>query len=396
MSGRALVFAACLLSSALLAQPESTPETQGVDSEDLVRLVHYIDGQAKGLDSLVMIRHGHVIFEVYYEPYGRDEVHILNSVTKSFVSALIGIAIDKGYLPNDENKLADWFPKAAADRKAAIDIRHLLTMTSGIDWPQYGRNNVSRQMDESPNWVQFILNRPMAHDPGTQSNYSNGDAHLLSAVLQRATGESALEFGWKHLFQPLGIPKPRWDHDPQGINIGSATIYMTPRDMAKLGMLYMHHGAWQGTQIVPEVWVRKSLKRNTSIEISAGQADYGYYWWLYPALGMSEAWGGAGQRIAVFENLDLVTVMTGDISDDAPVTSFSSEIYNRILRAVKDSSSLAENAPALAELRRLLAGPARSRPKRSFWDANGSLPVAVAALVAAVAGTLWWRARSAA
>jgi CubicO group peptidase (beta-lactamase class C family) len=267
--------------------------------------------------------------------------------------------------------LLDYFPEIADASKypgkASIQIRDLLTMNSGIDWPQYGPNNVSDEMGHSPNWVEFILRRPMAAKPG--SNYSNGDAHLLSALIQRATGEDSLEFGWKHLFQPLGIPRPRWFRDPQGINIGSATSYLPPREMAKLGYLYLHDGAWAGKQIVPAEWVQVSLQRHTGIQISAGIADYGYYWWLYPKLGMSEAWGGAGQRIAIFRDLDLVIVMTADISDDAPVTSFSTEIYRRIVSSVKARSTLPENLPSLDILHGLIreAATTRPRPQRVSW-----------------------------
>jgi CubicO group peptidase (beta-lactamase class C family) len=349
-------FFAC--ASALLSAqsvntwPESTPEQQGVDSADLSRLLQYIREERNEIDSLVVIRHGQLILETYYHGYTRDQPHILNSVTKSFVSALTGIAIHDGFIASDRSKISEWFPE-----KPAIEVQHLLSMTSGIDWPQTASVNASRDMDRSPNWVQFILARPMAAAPGSKSNYSNGDAHLLAAVLQRATGEDVLEFATKRLFQPLGIPQPRWDRDPQGVNIGSATIYMTPRDMVKLGQLYLKEGAWQGQQIVPADWVRKSLERHTGVVISKGIADYGYFWWLYPKLGMFEAWGGAGQRIAVFRDLDLLVAMTANISDDTPVSSFSQEVYRRIVNAAKSPSSLPENRAAEAELQRADGAP---------------------------------------
>jgi len=352
---------------------ESTPESQGMDSTELVKLLRYINQQGKTLDSLLVIRHGRLILELYYPPYTRDEEHIVNSVTKSFISALVGIAIEQGYVRSDRSTLLDYLPEVANAStypgKAAIQIRDLLTMNSGIDWPQYGPNNVSDEMGRSPNWVHFILSRPIAAKPGSQSNYSNGDAHLLSAIIQRATGEDSLEFGWEHLFQPLGMPRPKWFRDPQGINIGSATIYLPPREMAKLGYLYLHDGAWEGSQVVPAEWVRASLERHTGIQTSAGFVDYGYYWWLYPQLGMSEAWGGAGQRIAIFRNLDMVTVMTADISDDAPVTAFRSEIYKRILRAARAQTALPENVRSLDELRGLVrsAAAAQPHPERASW-----------------------------
>jgi CubicO group peptidase (beta-lactamase class C family) len=366
---------------------EATPESQGMDSTELVKLLRYINQQGKALDSLLIIRHGRLILDLYYPPYTRDKEHIVNSVTKSFISALVGIAIDRHYVSSDRSPLLDYFPEVADASKypgkASIQIRDLLTMNSGIDWPQYGPKNVSDEMGRSPNWVEFILRRPMAAKPGSQSNYSNGDAHLLSAIIQRATGEDSLEFGWKHLFEPLGMPRPRWFRDPQGINIGSATIYLPPREMAKLGYLYLHDGAWAGKQIVPAEWVRASLQRNTGIQTSAGLVDYGYYWWLYPQLGMSEAWGGAGQRIAIFRDLDLVTVMTGDISDDAPVTSFSTEIYRRIMKSAKANPTLPENLPSLDTLRGLIrtAAATRPRPQHVSWPMTTTVILLVFGMV---------------
>jgi len=136
--------------------------------------------------------------------------------------------------------------------------------------------------------------------------------------------------------------------------------------MAKLGYLYLHDGAWAGKQIVPAEWVRASLERHTGIQINAGIADYGYYWWLYPKLGMSEAWGGAGQRIAIFRDLDLVTVMTGDISDDAPVTPFSTEIYRRIMSSAKARQTLPENVSSLDTLHGLIRAAAATRPRPQY------------------------------
>jgi len=353
-----------------------------VDSAELSQLLQYIREERNAIDSLVVIRHGQLILETYYHGYTRDQPHILNSVTKSFVSALTGIAIHDGFIASDRSKISEWFPGTPA-----IEVQHLLSMTSGIDWPQTASVNASRDMDRSPNWVQFILARPMAATPGTTSNYSNGDAHLLSAILNRATGEDVLEFATRRLFQPLGIPKPKWDRDPQGVNIGSAAIYMTPRDMVRLGQLYLKEGAWEGKQIVSVEWVRKSLERHTGIVISKGIADYGYFWWLYPKLGMFEAWGGAGQRIAIFRDLDLVVAMTANFSDDAPVSSFSHEVYRRIVNAAKSRSSLPENRAAMAELQ--VARAAEPLPPRT----RGPWPWLIAAGGMVLAGSAWllWR-----
>jgi CubicO group peptidase (beta-lactamase class C family) len=206
--------------------PSSSPEKQGLDPAALVKLLEYIEEQGRDVHSLLVIRNGYIVMEVYYFPYTRDTKHILNSCTKTFVSALVGIAIDKGYIRGTNSTVLDFFPEYRNtnqdQRKGRITIEHLLTMTSGIDWPQYGPNNISDQMGKSGDWVKFILDRPMAAEPGSRFNYSNGDSHLLSAIIQRATGETALDFGWKYLFQPLGISDVRWDYDPWGRHSNSA------------------------------------------------------------------------------------------------------------------------------------------------------------------------------
>lgn len=332
----------------------STPEEQGMDSVALIKIFEYVEEENKDIHSLLVIRNGYIVLEAYYHPYTWDRKHILNSCTKSFVSALVGIAIDEGYIHNENSSVLDYFPEYdIADNdelKKRIEIEHLLTMTSGIDWPQYGRDNISDQMVRSDDWVRFILDRPMAADPGSQSNYSNGDAHLLSAIIQKTTGKTALDFGWELLFRPLGISDVRWDYDPQGINIGSATMYIIPRDMAKLGYLYLNNGIWEGETIISSDWVDLSFQSHTRIQTAGGFADYGYYWWIYPERGLYEAWGGQGQRIGVFPDLNIVTVMTSDIPDDTPISPFFSSMYDYIVESAKSSSALPENPEALAEL----------------------------------------------
>lgn len=328
----------------------STPEKQGMDSATLLEIFKFIENQSKDIHSLLIIRNGYIVLEAYYHPHTWEQKHIINSCTKSFISALVGIAIDKGYIKDENNNVLDYFPEYDisnnAELKKKIKINHLLTMTSGIDWPQYGPNNISDKMGKSNDWVKFILDRPMAAEPGDQANYSNGDSHLLSAIIQKTTGKKALDFGWDHLFRPLGISDVTWYLDPQGINIGSATIYIVPRDMAKLGYLYLNNGVWEGKSIVPSDWVHSTFQSHTKI----GPSDYGYYWWLYPERGFCEAWGGQGQRIGVFPELNIVTVMTSDIPDDSLRSPFFSSIYDYIVESVKSSSDLPANSEALAEL----------------------------------------------
>src|SRR5262249_21346638 len=147
---------------------------------------------------------------------------------------------------------------------------------------------------------------------------SNGDSHLLSAALQDAVGSTALEFARKKLFAPLGITDIAWDHDPQGRSIGSAALQMRPIDMAKVGFLYLRGGKFEGLRIIDRGWVDKSVSRQVGMPTRGGPVAYGYYWWLYPERGVTEAWGGAGQRISVIRDLGIVVVTTANDPDDYP------------------------------------------------------------------------------
>ena len=332
----------------------STPEEQGMDSSTLLEMFEYVEKQPSGIHSLLIVRNGYIVLEAYYHPHTWDQKHIINSCTKTFVSALTGIAISKGFIKDVDSNVLDYFPEYNISNndelKKGIKIKHLLTMTSGIDWPQYGPNNISDRMGKSDDWIKFILDRPMASKPGDQTNYSNGDSHLLSAIIQKTTGKTALDFGWDHFFTPLGISDVTWYRDPQGVNIGSATIYIIPRDMAKFGYLYLNKGKWGGKSIVPADWIDTSFQSHTKMPTKGGPVDYGYYWWLYPERGLYEAWGGQGQRIGVFPELNIVTVMTSDIPTDSPRSPFFSNIYEYIVESVKSSNALPPDAAASSEL----------------------------------------------
>src|SRR5215471_8758912 len=338
---------------------ESTPEEQGMDSKALATGLEEIAVESKGLQSLLVVRHGCLVLETYRPPYGRDQKHYLNSATKSVLSGLVGIAIQEGRLREDDRVLS-FFPDFMATeqdaRKKQITIKQLLTMSSGISWPQTATGeNASVDMGKSSDWARFILDRPMAAEPGGVINYSNGDSHLMAAILQKATGSTALEFARENLFGPLGIEDVAWDTDPQGRNIGSAALKMRPVDMAKFGLLYLHGGKAGGRPVVPLGWVKRSLTPQVKMPTKGGPADYGYYWWLYPDQKLFEAWGGAGQRIGVFRELDLVVVMTADMPQDYPRSPFAAKMYETIQGSIRSTKPLPANPAAMSALKRSLA-----------------------------------------
>jgi CubicO group peptidase (beta-lactamase class C family) len=341
--------------SRAVAVCSSTPEEQGIDSNALARALREMGDDSKGLHSLLAIRNGCVVLEAYWPPYHREQKHYLNSATKAVLSALIGIAIHDGRLREDDF-VASYFPEHVAvdadPRKRRIRIKHLLTMSSGIFWPQTRSVNASDEMGRSSDWVRFILDRPMAAEPGSVANYSNGDSHLLSAILQKATGTTALDFARKRLFEPQGISDVAWDSDPQGRSIGSAALQMRPVDMAKFGSLYLSYGEWERHGVVERAWVEKSLTAHVKMPTSGGPADYGYYWWLYPDRGLFEAWGGAGQRIGVLRSIGVVVVMTADLPNDIPRSPFAARLYEKFRQSVKSSHQLPASPSAFSDLQR--------------------------------------------
>jgi CubicO group peptidase (beta-lactamase class C family) len=184
-------------------------------------------------------------------------------------------------------------------------------MTSGLDWPE--GDPIYGQMVRSPDWVRFVLDRPMVEEPGKRFDYCSGCSHVLSAIVQETSGMSTLEFARTYFFKPLGISNVVWQSDPKGIVNGGWGLQLAPRDMAKLGYLYLNQGVWDGWQVVPADWVRTSVEKHVG---TGEELDYGYQWWVYPALNAYTARGRGGQLIFVIPNLDMVVVFTANVSDD--------------------------------------------------------------------------------
>jgi CubicO group peptidase (beta-lactamase class C family) len=331
----------------------STPEQQGLDSPTLLSMFHSIQAQSPHLHSLLIIRHGYLVTEAYFYPFQRDLRHNLHSCTKSITSALAGVAIQEGLLEGVNQPILELLPRpnvAEGDpRKQAITLEHLLTMTSGLDWPEeqlpyFSIRNPSTQMYQRQNRIQYVLGSRVADEPGRKFNYNSGGSHLLSAIIQERARMSTLAFAQTHLFQPLGISNVFWPADPQGINLGEAGLEMTPRDMAKFGYLYLQKGTWAGKQIVPADWVKASTE--THIETHWGWG-YGYQWWIRPGGGYS-AIGWGGQYIFVLPDQDMVVVFTGGLLAESTLPE--ELVDNYIVPSVKSSEPLPENPAGMASL----------------------------------------------
>jgi CubicO group peptidase (beta-lactamase class C family) len=293
----------------------SPPEAQGMDSQKLAQLLQAIRQEQLNLHSLLIIRNGYIVSETYFQPYTAQTDHEVYSVTKSVVATLVGIAIDKRYIDSVNQPVASFFrgdtfqqPGAGKD---AMTLEDLLTMRSGLDWQE--DDSAFRHMYQSSDWVRFVLDTPMREQPGQQFRYCSGCSHLLSAIIQRRTGMNTHDFAQQNLFEPLGIHSVTWEQDRQGISIGGWGLQLTPRDMAKLGYLYLHAGKWDGQRIVSAMWVKAAVEPHTATDSKLG-LGYGYQWWTYRPLGAYAALGRDGQTIFVIPDRQLIIVTTAEVN----------------------------------------------------------------------------------
>lgn len=295
----------------------STPAEHGMDPALLEKLLAEIDSKPVGLDSVLVIRKGVIILEKYYGGQKADTLHELFSITKSFIATLMGIALDQGKLSGVDSKVSDVLPgRAYANpdpRKDAMTVDNLLTMSSGLDWMEgdaaYGA------MWRSPDWVKFVMDEAMVAQPGKKFNYCSGCTHVLAAIIQEQVGTDVETYARKNLFEPLGITKASWDKNPQGQPIGGWGLKISARDMAKLGYLYLHKGAWDGKQVVSSTWVETATQKH--IDNPSWRLDYGYQFWIARADGVYVMLGRGGQMVYVDPSRSLIVVFTaGDVSHD--------------------------------------------------------------------------------
>lgn len=293
----------------------SAPEAQGLDSAKLADLLLFIRERDIPVHSLLIIRDGYVVTDATFYPYDGQTVHDAASVTKSVMTTLIGIAADQGKLDLDD-KMVSFFPgRTIANldaRKERITVRHLVSMSSGLACTRDGLpGNTNAQMQASPDFVQFVLDLPVAWEPGEHFVYCSPAIHLLSPILAQATGMPALDFARQYLFEPLNIQGAMWEQDPQGVYNGSGDLSLHPHDMAKIGFLFLHEGQWDGRQIVSREWVREA-SRQQIIAPDGSEDGYGYGWWMAPDTeGGYRADGRLGQYIYVLPAWNMVLVTTG-------------------------------------------------------------------------------------
>ncbi|MFX0209621.1 MAG: serine hydrolase domain-containing protein [Candidatus Hodarchaeota archaeon] len=315
-------------------------EEVGINSLKLAAMEEAIDSSDYGVDSLHIIRNGFLVYEKYYEYYNYSSIHQMSCTTKGITSILIGIANASGYITNLDEPILNIFSDRTFnntdERKEAITIRHLLKSQCGIQWnemdvPFFAQTidthnytlfiNTSdvfwenwpfnpdfnpRQMMQSPDWIQFVLDRPMVQKPGIGFYYHSGASHLLSAIIKYKTGLNTEVFAKQKLFNPLGITEYLWFNDSMDLTNGFGGLWLTPFDMTKIGYLFLNNGTWNGNQLVPVEWVQES----THQFLIDQQYGYGFQWWSAPPLNLFFATGGGGQYIIIKPDVNLVVAIT--------------------------------------------------------------------------------------
>ena len=362
--------------------PVATPQSQSMDPDSLKAFDEAItEGKYGYVDGMVIIRHGKLLYQKtykhdydkiygddarkksglnaldpggpynYYNPwwhpyYRRSDLHSLQSVTKTITSVIIGVATTRKEFPDLSTTVLSFFDttqvKNIDDRKRKMTIRHLLTMTAGFEWNEnlsYSdpRNDCS-QMEASFDWIQYVINKPMAFEPGASFNYNNGASELLSYIFRKATGKDIEEYASKNLFSPLGIDHYFWKRIPTGLVDTEGGLYLSATDLAKIYYLFLKEGNWNGNQLLTREWVKASI--TPSISLRQG-VKYGYKWWLYEYStdNSKYAWAGSGfggQWPIVIPEYDIVAVFTGwNIIGGNPSLRVT-EAIRRLINAVTD------------------------------------------------------------
>ncbi len=336
---------------------QASPEEHGMDSGKLADALDYIRQHDIKIHSLTIVRNGYIVLDAYFYPYSETDLHDVASVTKSVTTALVGIAIDQGKIKTVAQPVLQLFPNRPVanvdERKRKLTVQHLVSMSSGLDCTAKSGELTLRRMRQTNDWAQFMLDLPMAAEPGQKFVYCSGGMHLLSAIISQTTGRNELEFARQNLFAPLGIRDAIWPSDSHGVSHGWGDLHLRPRDMAKIGLLWLNRGMWEGRPVVSASWVDES----TRVHAKTGNdsEDYGYGWWVksHDNPFIYEALGRGGQRISVVPSKNMVVVMTGGGFEPG-------DVGRLLLPAIKSDEALPENQAGRARLAEALAIAKRS------------------------------------
>jgi CubicO group peptidase (beta-lactamase class C family) len=338
----------------------AAPDTAGMDATVLCGVVERVRrGELANVHGVLVARRGTLVLEQYFAgpdahrgrrlggvEFGPGTTHDLRSVSKSVVSLLFGIARAEGRIGALDDPVLKYFPEYADLRtpeRSRIELRHLLTMTMGVEWDEDRSYrdplNSETQMDAAPDRYRFILTRPAVSAPGETYRYNGGATALIAAILQRATGRKLVEYARDLLFAPLGIDDAEWITYPDGDPIAASGLRLRPRDLAKIGQLYLAGGRWKGRPVAPAEWLRESIQPRVDL---GGGKRYGYQWWLGSSgirdrtVTWAAARGNGGQALFVVPDLDLLVVVTAGNYDDPSRRQLPLDILDQhVLPAVR-------------------------------------------------------------
>jgi CubicO group peptidase (beta-lactamase class C family) len=336
--------------------PTGTPEAEGIPSSAILAFVDAIEQHTHPLSavhSFMLLRHGNLVAEGWWEPYQRAFPHMLYSLSKSFTSTAIGIAIDEGLLRIDDAVLTffpDDSPDQPSDNLRAMTVKHLLTMNTGHH--EDTTNAVWRGEDD--NWPRAFLSLPVEHEPGSWFVYNTAATYMLSAIITRLTGETLVEYLRPRLFDPLGIKDPTWDADPLGRSVGGSGLHITTEDIARFGQLYLQKGQWEGQQIVSETWIDEATKAHSDTSNTQSNPDwtagYGYQFWRNRQ-GSYRGDGAFGQFCLVFPEQGAVLAITSGRQD---MQHMLDTVYETLVSSFSDHA-LPEDDAAVSALGARLA-----------------------------------------
>lgn len=333
--------------SASLAR--SSPERQGISSADILAFVEAADKDIDAMNSFMLVRHGHVVAEGWWGPYDRETPHMLYSLSKSFVSTAVGLAISEGKLSLDDQVL-NFFPEEAPAEPSvnlrAMRVRDLLRMNTGHQSEApFGVFGPAKTNDS---WAKIFLAHPVPFKPGTHFLYNSPATFMLSAIVQKVTGTTVVDYLRPRLFEPLGFKDPQWSTNPQGITVGAYGLSVRTEEIARFGVLYLQKGTWNGKQLIPASWVEQATSMQTS-NGSAPTSDwdqgYGYQFWR-SRHNTFRGDGAFGQYCMVLPEQDAVVVITSGVRDMQKVMNL---VWDKLLPAMKPGR-LPENPTARRQL----------------------------------------------
>ncbi len=358
LPGLFALFVVPRLPAAEASLPRSTPEAQGVSSQAVLDFVETVDKKIDTLHSFMVVRHGFVIAEGWWKPEAADKPHILMSLSKSFTSTAVGLAIEEGKLGLDDPVLKFFPDEAPPDPSAnlkALTVRDLLTMTGGHD-------TEPKSAHGAPTVKQFLAH-PFVHKPGTHFQYNTMGTYTLSAIVSKVTGQTVLDYLRPRLFEPLGIDRPDWDRSPEGYSLGGYGLHLRTEDIAKFGQLYLQNGEWQGRQLIPKQWVEQATSKQVPNEQqdhakigSDWQQGYGFQFWRCTHNAVRGD-GAGGQFCVVMRDQDAVVAITADTGN---MQGELNAIWDKLLPAFQ-ARALPED-PAAQEKLKAAVGNLEAHP----------------------------------